>query len=82
MGARTEYSRAYYLANQERIKAYNREYARQHKERKRELTDKWAKEHPLRISDIQRRSYIKHLDARREAARAYYWRKKGETESV
>ena len=78
MSDRTEYMRAYYLANAERIKAYNREYARQHRQRKNELAKAWAKAHPLEVSDINRRRYLKHREERIAYQKAYYRRKKGE----
>ncbi len=77
MGKRTEYMRAYYEANKERIKAYNREYARQHKQRKNELAKAWAKAHPLEVSDINRRRYLKHREERLAYQKAYNARKKG-----
>lgn len=78
MGERTEYMREYYQAHKEHIKAYNREYGRKNRERKRVLAREWVKAHPLESYEIRHRCYVKHIDARREYARNYYWRKKGE----
>lgn len=77
MGERTEYMRAYYLANAERIRAYNREYARQHKERRSEQSKAWVKAHPLEASDIAHRHYMKHREERLAYQKAYNARKKG-----
>lgn len=77
MNERKEQSHAYYLANMERIKAYNREYYRRNRERQLALTLEWQKKHPLQVSDIHARSYQKHREKRLAYQKAYNARKRG-----
>ena len=77
MSDRTEYMRAYYLANRERILAYSKERYRKNKERCYAKVREWQKAHPLENSELHRKYYLRHAEERRAYQRAYKARKKG-----